>query len=102
MDISTKIGQLEINIAALYDMLAGASLVTAHLVENILTPEQKAEFIGWLAHQSSESQEAGRGYLAQVGNSLTREARFVELMHLAQREFVDQKQAALAAGKPIL
>ncbi|KGE11461.1 hypothetical protein LA03_04205 [Burkholderia gladioli] len=102
MDISKKIEQLELNVAAIYDMLAGASFVTSHLVENILTPKQKAEFIEWLAHQSSESQEAGRGYLAQVGSALTREARFVELMHLAQREFVDQKQAALAAGKPIL
>ncbi|MCA8162530.1 hypothetical protein [Burkholderia cepacia] len=102
MDINKKIEHLEINIAALFDMLAGASSITAHLVNNILSPEQKANLADWLAHQASETQEPGRAYLAQVGNALTGEDRFAELIHLAGREFLEQKQALLEAGKPIL
>ncbi|KVE45456.1 hypothetical protein [Burkholderia sp. BDU5] len=102
MDINKKIEQLEINIAGLYNMLAGASSITAHIVDTILSPEQKANLADWLAHQASETQAPGRAYLAQVGSALTKEARFAELIHLVGREFFEQKQAELEAGKPIL
>ncbi|CAN7613745.1 hypothetical protein LJR034_004701 [Caballeronia sp. LjRoot34] len=102
MDVDTKIQQLQINVAGLYDMLAGTASVTTYLVERILTPEQRVNLAEWLAHQSSETQAPGRFYLAQLGNFLTKEERFEQLLHLAGREFLEQKQADLDAGKPIL
>ncbi|MBR8429395.1 hypothetical protein KDW37_01515 [Burkholderia cenocepacia] len=102
MDIEQKIQHLEVNIAGIFDMLAGSSALTAHLVNNILSAEQKTNLADWLAHEASETQAPGRVYLAQVGIALTGEDRFVELMHVAGREFLEQKQALLEAGNPIL
>lgn len=102
MDENYRLEQLEINVAGLYDMLAGVTQMTAYLVGNVLSEDQRAELVEWLATQSAESDIPGKVYLAQLGANISEQGRFVELMHLAGREFIDKKEKAIREGKPVL
>lgn len=102
MELHEKLNHLEVNIAGLYDMLAGVTVVTSHLVKQVLTPEQRVGFVNWLADKASESDCPGRIYYAQLGADISEQARFVELIHIAGHEFLEQKQKDLREGKSLL
>lgn len=102
MDAKHRLEQLEINVAGLYDMLAGVTQMTAYLVENVLSEDQRADLIDWLATRATESDIPGKVYLAQLGASISEQERFVELMHIAGREFMDKKETAIREGRPII
>ncbi len=102
METEKRLDHLEVNIAGLYDMVAGVTQVTTYLVEHILTYEQRAILVEWLARRASESDAPGRVYFAQLGANISEQARFVELMHIAGQEFMAEKAQALRDGKGIL
>lgn len=102
MDIDKKIEHLEVNVAGLFDMLAGVTQATTHLIESILTVEQRTDFVEWLAIKTSETDTPGRVYLAQLGANISEQARFVKLLHIAGQEFLDQKKKDRAEGKNLL
>ena len=102
MDTNERLEQLEVNVAGLYDMLAGATQVTGYLYQNILTQEQRSALVEWLAARASESEAPGRVFFAQLGANITDQTRFIELMHIAGQEFMDDKEKALRSGRPIL
>lgn len=102
MEHDKRLDHLEVNIAGLYDMLAGVTQVTTYLVEEVLTPDQRNAMVNWLANRASETDAPGRVYFAQLGVNIAEQARFVELMHIAGQEFMDQKIQALREGKGIL
>jgi hypothetical protein len=83
-------------------MLAGVTQVTTYLVEHVLFPEQQAMLVNWLANCASETDASGRVYFAQLGANVSVQDRFVELMHIAGQEFMEQKAQALQEGKGIL
>ena len=102
MERDKRLDHLEVNIAGLYDMLAGVTQVTTYLVEHVLMPEQQTMLVNWLANRASETDAPGRVYFAQLGANISEQARFVELMHIAGQEFMEQKAQALREGKGIL
>lgn len=102
MDAKHRLEQLELNVAGLYDMLAGVTQMTGYLVENVLSETQKDEFIEWLAAHSAKRDTPGKVYLAQLGANICQQQRFIELMQLAGREFMDEKENAIREGRPIL
>jgi len=102
MDTKQRLDHLEANIAGLYDMLAGVTQVTTHLVDNVLTEDQRHGLVEWLATRASESDAPGRVFLAQLGANISEQERFVQLMHIAGREFMDEKEKAIREGNPLL
>lgn len=102
MDTKQRLDHLEVNIAGLYDMLAGVTQVTTYLYENLLTGEQRDTFVAWLADRASESDAPGRVFVAQLGANISKQERFVQLMHIAGREFMDEKEKAIREGRPII
>lgn len=102
MDTKARLEQLEVNVAGLYDMLAGATQVTAYIHQNILTEDQRNALVEWLATRASESDAPGRVYFAQLGAHISDQERFIELMHIAGQEFMDDKEKAIRGGRPIL
>lgn len=102
MDTNHRLEQLEINVAGLYDMLAGVTQMTAYLVGNVLSEDQRADLIEWLATRAAESEIPGKVYLAQLGASISEQERFVELMLTAGREFMDKKENAIREGRPVI
>lgn len=102
MDTKARLEQLEVNVAGLYDMLAGATQVTAYLYQNMLTEDQRSALVEWLAARASESEAPGRVYFAQLGANISDQVRFVELMQIAGQEFMDEKEKAMRGGRPIL
>ena len=102
METEQRLDHLEVNIAGLYDMVAGITQVTTYLLDQVLTQQQRAVLVEWLAQRACESEAPGRVHFAQLGANISEQARFVELLHIAGQEFLTEKAQALRDGRGIL
>lgn len=62
MKSKKTLDHLAVNIAGLYDMVAGITQVTTYLVEQVLNEEQRTILVEWLARRASEPEAPGRVY----------------------------------------
>lgn len=95
MKTEDRIDQLELTVPVLFEILAGVAQATTYLVETVMTTEQKNQFTEWLAVKSSETDGPGRMYFAQLGSTISNQARFEQLLHIAGQEFAEKKHSDL-------